>query len=171
MSEKRFTFENVEKAVRKKTFGVLTTIDSKGRPHSTGIIYAVGSPDSPFALYILVEVNYAKVRNIKRNSNVSLVVTFPHYWVRFAPASYVMFRGTAEILPSSNSDGRWAMSQTRIGRMNLRTETKLIGTELVYIKITPEPTVFCYGLGFGIMEIRGDHENAAYKVTIPANRL
>jgi len=165
----RFTFESVEKKVRKKTFGVLTTIDSKGRPHSTGIIYAVGPPEKPFALYIIVGANYAKVRNIKRNPNVSLVVIFPHYWVRFAPASYVMFRGTAEILPDSDIDGRWAMSQTRIGRMNLQTEAESIGTEFVYIKITPEPTVFCFGVGYGLMELRGHIEGAMYKVTIPEN--
>lgn len=78
-----------------------------------------------------------------------------------------MFRGTAEILPDTDTDGRWAMSQTRIGRMNLQTDTE---EELVYIKMTPEPTVFCYGVGIGIMELRGDHENAAYKVTIPKDR-
>ena len=167
MSEKRFTFESVEKAVRKKSFGVLTTIDSKGRPHSTGIIYAVGSPDKSFALYSIVAKNYAKVRNIKRNPNVSLVVTFPHYWIRFAPASYAMFRGTAEIFPDNDSDGRWAMSQSRIGRMNLQTDTE---EELVYIKLTPEPTVFCYGVGIGLMELRRDLESAAYKVTIPEDR-
>ena len=114
-----------------------------------------------------MNANYAKVRNIKQNPNVSLIVTFPHYWFRFAPASYVMFRGTAEIVSFDNADARWAMSQSRIGRMNLRTAAKLVGTELVYIKITPEPTVFCFGLGIGIMEIKGDHANAAYKVTIP----
>ncbi len=167
MSEKSITFETVEKAVRKKSFCVLTTIDSRGRPHSTGIIYAVGSPEKPFALYSIVSANYAKVRNIRRNPNVSLVVTFPHYWIRFAPASYAMFRGTAEILPVSDSDGRWAMSQSRIGRMNLQTDTD---EELVYIKLTPEPTVFCYGLGYGIMELKSGHENAAYKVTIPEGR-
>ena len=170
MTEKRFTFESVEKAVRKKTFGVLTTIDTKGRPHSTGIIYAVGSSEKPFALYSIVASNYAKVRNIKRNPNVSLVVTFPHYWIRLAPASYVMFRGTAEILPNNDEDGRWAMSQSRIGRMNLRTESEWIGTELVYIKMTPEPTVFCYGVGIGLIELRRHLENAAYKVTIPEER-
>ncbi|MHA2025384.1 MAG: pyridoxamine 5'-phosphate oxidase family protein [Candidatus Thorarchaeota archaeon] len=170
MSDKRFSFESVEKAVRKKTFCVLTTIDSKGRPHSTGIIYAVGSSDKPFALYGIVAENYAKVRNIKRNPNVSLVVTFPHYWIRFAPASYVMFRGTAEIMPDDDPDGRWAMSQTRIGRMNLQTEAEDVGADLVYIKMTPEPTVFCYGVGIGLMELRSDHENAAYKVTIPEDR-
>jgi general stress protein 26 len=166
----QFTFEMVEKKVRKKSFGVLTTIDLKERPHSTGIIYAVGAPEKPFALYSIVSANYAKVRNIKQNPNVSLVVTFPHYWVRFAPASYAMFRGTAEILPNDDADGRWAMSQTRIGRMNLQTEAEEVGAPLAYIKITPEPTVFCYGVGIGLMELRGDHENAAYKVTIPEHR-
>jgi general stress protein 26 len=166
----RFTFESVEKKVRKKSFGVLTTIDSKGRPHSTGILYVVGPPEKSFALYSIVGANYAKVRNIKRNPKVSLVVTFPHYWIRFAPASYVMFRGTAEILPGDDADGRWAMSQSRIGRMNLQTEAESIGTEFVYIKVTPEPTVFCYGVGFGLMELRSHIGNAMYKVTIPDDR-
>jgi pyridoxine/pyridoxamine 5'-phosphate oxidase len=167
----RFTFESVEKQVRKKTFGVLTTIDKKGRPHSTGVIYAVGAPEKPFALYSIVGPNAAKVRNIRSNPKVSMVVTFPHYWIRFAPASYAMFRGTADILPNDDADGYWAMSQTRIGRMNLQTDAEELGVEYVYLKINPEPTVFCYGLGYGIMELRGDHTGAAYKVTIPNNRL
>jgi len=166
----RFSFEFVEKQVRKKTFGVITTIDSKGRPHSTGIIYAVGPPEKRFALFSIAGENYVKIRNIRRNPNVSLVVTFPHYWVRFAPASYVMFRGTAEILPDDDVDGRWAMSQTRIGRMNLQTDADELGVEFVYIKITPEPTIFCYGLGYGLMEQRGNHTNVGYKVTIPGDR-
>ena len=168
MREHSFVF--VEKEVRKKSFGVLTTIDSKGRPHSTGIIYAVGPPEKPFALYSISDSQYAKVRNIKRNPNVSLVVTFPHYWIRFAPASYTMFRGTAEILPDSSVDGRWAMSQSRIGRMNLQTDADDLGVEFVYIKLIPEPTVFCYGLGYGLMELRGNHVEASYKVTIPDDR-
>ena len=170
MTSSKFDFDYVEKQVRKKTFGIISTIDSKGRPHSTGIIYAVGSPDSPFALYSIVGEKYAKVRNIKRNPKVSLVVTFPHYWIRFAPASYVMFRGTAEIVPGNDPDGHWAMSQTRIGRMNLQVEAEEIGMDFVYIKITPEPTVFCYSLGFGLMEARGNPENLGYKVTIPKER-
>jgi len=170
MTTSNFNFDFVEKQVRKKTFGVISTIDSKDRPHSTGIIYAVGPPESQFALYIVVGAKYAKVRNIKQNPNVSFVVTFPHYWIRFAPASYVMFRGTAEIVPFDDPDAQWAMSQTRIGRMNLQTEAEDSGKEFVFIKITPEPTVFCYGLGHGLMEMRKDPSNLGYKVTIPEER-
>ena len=170
MEEDRFTFEFVENAVRKKTFGILTAIDFKERPHSTGIIYGVSPPDSPFTLYILPGDNYAKVRYIRKNPQVSLVVTFPHYWLRFAPASYVMFRGTADILPFNEPDGIWAMSQSRIGRMNLNTDVEAAGTNMVFIKITPEPTIFCYGLGYGIMEMRSNHANVGYKVIIPDER-
>ena len=81
-----------------------------------------------------------------------------------------MFRGTAEILPDNDVDGRWAMSQSRIGRMNLQTDADDQGGEFVYIKLIPEPTVFCYGLGYGLMELRGNHTEASYKVTIPADR-
>jgi len=171
MANDRFSFESVEEEVRKKTFGILSTIDSKGRPHSTGIIFGDSPPTSPFALYVLVGENYAKVRNIKRNPSVSLVVTFPHYYIRFAPASYVMFRGKAEIVPITDPDARWAMSQKRIQRMNLETDPEQAGTNVVFIKIIPEPTVFCYGLGFGLMEMRGNHTNVGYKVNIPENRM
>ena len=81
-----------------------------------------------------------------------------------------MFRGTAEILPDDDVDGRWAMSQSRIGRMNLQTDADELGVEFVYIKTTPEPTVFCYGLGYGLMELRNNHAGAGYKVTIPEER-
>ena len=171
LKKDQFDFGSVEKAVRKKTFGVITTIDSKGRPHSTGIIYGVAPPTSTFNLYILTGENYVKVRNIRRNPLVSLVVTFPHYWLRFVPASYAMFRGSAEIIPFEDSDAIWAMSRSRIGRMNLNTDVESTRTNMVFIKITPEPTVFCYGLGFSAMEMRSDHTRVGYKVTIPTERL
>jgi general stress protein 26 len=171
MAGDRFSFESVERAVRSKTFGVLTTIDSKGQPHSTGIIFGVSPPTSPFALYIIASENYAKVRNIKRNPQVSLVVTFPHYYIRFAPASYAMFRGKAEIRPYNDADGRWAMNQKRIQRMNVRNEAETAGVPMVFIKIVPEPTVFCYGLGYGIMKMRSDPTSLGYKVTIPKEKL
>ncbi|MFW9805615.1 MAG: pyridoxamine 5'-phosphate oxidase family protein [Candidatus Thorarchaeota archaeon] len=166
----QFTFDFVERHVRKKTFGVLTTIDSKGRPHSTGVIYAVSPPEKPFAIYSISGAKYVKVKNIKQNPNVSLVVTFPHYWVRFAPSSYVMFRGTAQILPGDDVDGRTAMSQSRIGRMNVQTGANDSGVEYSYIKLTPEPTIFCYALGYGLREMRSNHTGLGYKVTIPEER-
>jgi general stress protein 26 len=170
ISDRVFTFDFVEKEVRKKTFGILTAIDSKGRPHSTGMLYGVSPPESKFALYMLTEEGYAKVRHIRRNPNVSLVVTFPHYYIRFAPASYVMFRGTAELVPFDDSDAQWAFSQKRILRMTQRLEPEILEKTL-FMKMNPEPTVFCFGLGISVMKLRSELTEGAYKVLIPSNRL
>ena len=170
VSNRGFTFEFIEKEVRKKTFGILTVIDSKGRPHSTGMLYGVSPPESKFALYMLTEEGYAKVRHIRRNPNVSVVVTFPHYYIRFAPASYVMFRGTAELVSLDDSDAQWAFSQKRILRMSQHLDSALLETAL-FVKINPEPIAFCYGVGIGVMELRNELTEGAYKVIIPSNRL
>ena len=170
MSKGRFTFAFVEKEIRKKTFGILTTIDAKGRPHSTGVLYGVSPPTSKFCLYIATSERYAKARNIKRNPNVSFVVTFPHYYIRFAPASYVMFRGTAELVPLDNEEGRWVFQQKRILRMTESIDPEELA-DAFFIKLHPEPTVYCYGVGIGLMELRSSHATGDYKVTIPAERL
>jgi nitroimidazol reductase NimA-like FMN-containing flavoprotein (pyridoxamine 5'-phosphate oxidase superfamily) len=161
VAKKQFTFEFVEGQVRKKSFGVLSTIDSKGMPHSTGVLYGISPPGSPFRIFNVVGKNYVKVKNIERSPRVSFVVTFPHYYLRFVPANYVMFRGTAEILPFSDQTGQKAFQTKRILRMN---------PEKTFIRIRPEPRVVCYGLGIGIMEMRSDHTNAGYSVTIPPER-
>ena len=51
MSKTTNTFEYVEKKIRKKTFGILSTVSPKNRAHSTGILYGVSSPEVPFCLY------------------------------------------------------------------------------------------------------------------------
>ena len=35
-----FPFDYVEKQLRKKNFGILTTVTPEGRPHSVGVVYA-----------------------------------------------------------------------------------------------------------------------------------
>jgi hypothetical protein len=171
MNSHRFDFEFVEKEVRRRTFGVLTTIDSEGRPHSTGILYGVAPPQSRFALYMLSVESYAKVRNIRRNPNTSLVITFPHHYLRFVPANYAMFRGASEIVALDDHDGQWAFRQHRILRFNITSAKEETLQNAVFIKLVPEPTLFCYGLGMSIMEIRRSHETGSYKVEIPEARL
>ncbi len=170
MTDPRFSFELVEKYVRNRTFGVLTTIDRKGRPHSTGILYGVSPPESRFALFILTGNDYVKTKNVQRNPNVSLIITYPHHYLRFVPDNYVMFRGTAELVPFDDEDGTWAFQQKRILRMNEDTDPTE-GGGFVFIKITPEPKVFCYGIGFGLMELRKAHTEGSYSVMIPEKRL
>jgi hypothetical protein len=159
------SYEFVERAVRKKTFGVFTTVDPKGRPHSTGILYGVSPPSAPLAMYMLTMPHYIKVRNVEANPQTTLVVPFPHRILGFVPANCVTFRGHTEVVPLSDEHGRWAFARRRILRDNMKW---LEGSDAVFPKLTPDPKVNCYGLGISLREIRRNHTAGGYSVTIPA---
>ena len=163
------SFEYVEKKVRKRKFGVLSVVDSKGRPHSTGIIYGASNPESDLAFYIVTQKNAAKVRHLKKNPNVTLTVTFPHHYLRFVPDSYVMFRGTADFV-TLDEDVQWAFSQGKLLRANLQVDSEVM-RDAVVIRIRPRKTVYVYGLGISMNQLRKDPTAARYKVRIPADRL
>lgn len=168
MPKEKPSFEYVESQLRKKTFGVLGTVDSKNRPHSTGILYGVAPKEYPFTLYIGTSKKYRKTKNIQNNPGVSFVVTFPHYYLRFAPASVVQFQGKAEILPFDDPVGRAAFQTSRILRMSLDTE--IDHSDLVFIKIIPDSKIFCYGVGIGLMELMRNPHESDYSVFVPEER-
>ena len=167
------SFEFVEAEIRKKTFGILSTIDQKGKSHSTGIIYAISPPGSIFSLYILTDRTYKKVKNIRHNSSVSFVIPFPHHFLRFVPSSCVQFQGTAEILPYEDSEAQQAFKMgNKMLMMNLKQAIKEdpIGEYTVFIKIIPNQKIFCYGLGISLMKLQKDVEIGSYSVRIPERR-
>ena len=170
MDDSKFTFDFIEKHIRKRNFGVFTNIDSKGRPHSTGVLFGVAPPQSKFALFSVVGTNHQKAKNVRNNPNVSLVVPFPHHFLRFVPDNYVMFRGKAEFTNLDDADFRWAFKQRRILRMSLESE-ELDSDNAVVIRLTPEPKVFVYGLGLSMMELRKAHTEGSYSVMIPDHRF
>jgi general stress protein 26 len=159
------SFEYVEKQLRKKSFGVISVVDSQGRPHLTGVIYAIPRRPHPFDFYVLTGTDYRKTKYIRHNPNVAFIVTFPHYWMRFVPANTVHFQGTAEILPFSDPVAQEAFQNNRITRMNLNSEYD--EHEMVFLKISPPKSLNVYGLGISVLEMRRDHTAAGYKTEIP----
>ncbi|MFX1485016.1 MAG: pyridoxamine 5'-phosphate oxidase family protein [Promethearchaeota archaeon] len=163
---KESRFELVERKVRGKSFAVISTVDSKNAPHSTGVVFVMSPPEEDLMFYVLTQSKSAKVRNIRRNPNVSLVVTFPHYYLRFIPASSVMIRGTADLVGLDDPGAQAAFAQK--GRKLDADSEELKGT--VVIRIKPRKTIYVYGVGVGVNQMRKDPTSARYKVTIPAER-
>ena len=163
------TFEFIEKQIRKKTFGIISTIDQKGHSHSTGIVYGIASSKSNFALYILTHRNYKKVKNIEKSNSVSFVIPFPHHILRFVPASCVQFQGTAQILPFNDINAQKSFNNgPKILKTNLKQVSKMSNKEegVVFIKIIPNEKLFCYGLGISLIKLRKNIESGSYFVRI-----
>ncbi|MFW9995107.1 MAG: pyridoxamine 5'-phosphate oxidase family protein [Candidatus Odinarchaeota archaeon] len=171
MERKHFTFSFIENQIRNKTFGVLTTVNQDGTPHSTGILYGVSPPSDKFALYFLTSKEYKKVRNIKVNPNVSLIIPFPHYYIRFAPSGTVMFKGKAGLVSLSEREIQDVFSKKRVLRFVIKQTSEQDEESLAFIRIKPDPKVLCFGVGYNVLKLRKGHRQGGYSVTIPEERL
>lgn len=171
MNEHQFTFSFVEKQIRTKTFGVLTTLNKDGTPHATGILYGVAPPSSKFVLFCLTSKEYKKVRNIKLNPNVSFLIPFPHYYVRFAPSSTVTFQGKADFIKVDNTEIQEIFTKKRVLKLIIEEIQQGKQESMTFIRIKPNPKVLCYGLGYNVFKMRNAHGQGGYSVIIPQDRL
>jgi len=158
-----FSFQYVEKQIRKKNFGILSSVTSQGRAHSVGVVYGVPPSEQPFSIYLITRASLKKAKNIRMNPNVSFVVPFPHYFLRFIPSSCIQFQGTAEILPADDPIAAKIFQSSIVLRRSLE-HTKTLG-EPVFICIVPDEKIFCWGLGATLLQIiRGKTSNCFVKV-------
>ncbi|MHA2472646.1 MAG: pyridoxamine 5'-phosphate oxidase family protein [Promethearchaeota archaeon] len=167
MVKQKFDFHFIKNIIRKKTFGILTTLNNDGSPHTSGIIYGVSNKDDKFALYLLTYKKNKKVRNIQRDPKVSFVIPFPHHILRFIPSGAITINGIAKILPVNTKEIIQVFEDKRILRMLIADIDFENDTDYVFIKIEPKSKIFCYGVGFSIWKLRSSHTTGGYTVTIP----
>ncbi|MGI0078673.1 MAG: pyridoxamine 5'-phosphate oxidase family protein [Nitrososphaerales archaeon] len=161
MPQSNLTWNTVKKELRKRSYGIISTISKDGRPHSTGILYATSNVDQ-FCLYVLTDKSSAKARNITHNPNISFVVPIPRRLLRFIPPGSVQFQGTAEIVPLSE-DVRKAFSRSIALRQTLGSAST---DDSCFVKIIPDTVVFTYGLGVSLMQLVRNPDSAVGKVRI-----
>jgi uncharacterized pyridoxamine 5'-phosphate oxidase family protein len=175
MKKHDFSFSFIEKKVRSKTFGILTTLNEDGTPHSTGILYGVSPPSSKFSLYFLTSKKYKKVRNIKKNPNISFIIPFPHYYIRFAPSGTVTFNGKVSLIPTTGIKNNFKIksifSRKRVLRLILKEIEKQKTDSLTFGKIIPHSKVLCHSVGYNLLKLRKGHKQGGYSVLIPTERL
>jgi Pyridoxamine 5'-phosphate oxidase len=166
-----FTFAYVEKLLRRKNFGVLTSITPEGKPHSIGVVYAVSPSTEPFCIYVITRPVLKKARNIQNNLNISFVVPFPHYIFRIIPPACIQFQGKARLVPIDNPIALKAFQNAIVLRRSMMHSIDL--GESTFIRIVPDDKIFSFGIGATIWQflLRSQNKNLEnFYVTVPENR-
>ena len=169
IKENKFDYEFIEGFLRKQTFGILCTADQKGIPHAVGMLYGVSPPKTKLSLYMMTAKGSKKTRNIEQNPNVAVIIPFPHHIIRFAPSNVIQFQGKAELIPFNDSEAHKVFKSKSIlrGNLNQVKHYKNPDEELIFIKITPNIRINCYGLGVSLLKINKEHQAANYCVEVP----
>ncbi|MGB8502307.1 pyridoxamine 5'-phosphate oxidase family protein [Mycobacterium sp.] len=173
MTTRQSGFDVIERALRRHTFGTPSTLTEQGRPHATGVEYAVSAPGAPLALYVTTRTTTRKVRNIQAHPDVPFVVPVPHRLIALFPPSAIQFQGSASIISSQDDGAVRAFNSSWFFRRILATEHRIVaqGGDLCFIRIRPDPPVFTYALGMSPVENMRRPRQAIGRVAIPADRL
>ena len=165
-------FDGVERALRRHTFGTLSTLTRHGTPHATGVVYAVAPHDERLALYVTTRTTTRKVYNIQARSDVAFVVPVPRPFLPAFPPRAIQFLGTAEVVAADSEGALRAFESSWFLRRILRTEQRIVteGGDLCFIRIRPERALFTYGMGMSLLDNVRRPRHAIGRVQIPQDR-
>lgn len=164
MNNSKLTRSYIENQIRKKTFGVLSTVSPKGRAQSSGVLYGVSDSSEVLKIYILTGKNYKKVENIAKNPNVSFTITFPHYYFRMVPASTIQFQASARLVSIDDEKALRSYKKKRILRMVLNWDDEYEKEDMVFIELIPISKYNCYGVGFPFIHLARHASDAFYQI-------
>lgn len=160
----------VLRELRRHNFAVLSTTDEHGRPRSAGVNYGVSTPGGDLAIYVMTRRHLQKTRNIACDPHVAFVVPLRRRLLWFLPPATIQLSGRADILDRDDPAGVGVFKDFWMGRRILEAyaESSRRGeTRICFLKITPDPVVRSYMVGYGVWEMRSRMESGAAKVVIP----
>lgn len=166
----RVTFDTVLKELKRRNFGVLSTVTKDGRSHSAGVHYCVSPPTRPLEIYVMTRTKLKKARNIIANPNVSFVMPLRRRLLTFVPPPCIQFQGQAEIVDWKDEVGVQAFKASFMCRIILGMYEDMYrrgDTSICFLRITPYSAIFTYGVGVSLWEMKRHMEVASAKVEIP----
>ena len=170
VTNQRVTAELVLRHLERRNFAVLSTISRENRPHSAGVNYGVSRSVRNLALYVMTRTHLQKARNIAQNPHVSLVVPLTRRLLWFLPPPVIQLHGRAEILDWADAEGTEVFQRFWMGRRILaayRESHRRGETRICFLRITPDPEVSTYMVGYSVWRLRTRMESGAGKVVIP----
>jgi hypothetical protein len=165
--------DTVLRALRRRKFGMLSTLSEHERPHATAVVYAVSPPAESLALYVTTRTTNRKARNVQARADVAFVIPVSRFYAPGFPPAAIQFQGTASVVPRTDEAALRAFRSSWFSRRILATEQRIVaqGGELCFIRIRPDPMIFTYGIGMSPLRTARHPREAIGRVAIPANQL
>lgn len=145
----------VLRLLAKRSFCTLATADRSGRPHNTGVLYALVAD----RLYVNTRRGSRKARNIAANPAVSVCI--PIRRAPVGPPSLVQFQSRAELCELSDPEIERLVASGELRALTSHGELELEGSCFVRISLPGRLTT--YGLGMPLRQlIRNPLDGAGY---------
>ncbi len=138
----------VRKAVARRSYAVLATVSTAGRPHAAGVLYALVGDD----LWVSTHRDSRKGRNVATTPHVGL--TIPVRRIPLGPPSAVQAQARAEVVALDDPRVARLVADGSLKGITSHGELDLPGG--CFLRITPNRTVHTYGLGLSLWALARD---------------
>jgi general stress protein 26 len=149
--------ERTKKAVRRKSFAVLSTVSAAGFPHAAGVLYA--SVDT--TLYVHTMRSSRKARNVADTGRAAVVI--PVRRLPIGPPFTVQFQATASVLAMDDAEIVAHLDKGRLGKIT--GYGALEEPDGCFIRITPAARVHTYGIGVSAIAVARDPLHVGDRIT------
>lgn len=136
------------RAIRRRSFAVLSTVSNAGFPHAAGVSYAaVGS-----VLYVNTHRSSRKALNVVDNARVAVVI--PVRRVPIGPPFNVQFQATAQVIDMDDPRISALLAAGELG--DITSHGELEEPDGCFLQITPNGRIHTYGIGVSILAVAKD---------------
>jgi hypothetical protein len=140
--------ERTLRAIRKRSFAVLSTVSSAGYPHAAGVAFSAVDA----TLYVSTMRSSRKARNVAANDRVALVI--PVRRLPVGPPFNVQFQGRAVILASDDPE---ITSLVEAGSLRgITGHGELDEPDGCFLRIVPNGRLHTYGIGVSALAVARD---------------
>jgi hypothetical protein len=155
------SYEDISKAIAKRSFATLATVSPEQQPHAVGVVYAAVDG----VLYVSADRSSRKARNIVGNPNVFVSINVRR--MPFGPPpSSIQFSAKAELLPVDHPD---VVALAKAGRLKaIVGHGELDRPGSCIVRVTGSGVIHTYGLGMSLKALGKDPLNAAGRVVVPS---
>ena len=142
----------VARAIRRRSFGVLSTVSPAGRPHAAGVVYDVVDDPRGLRLYVNTFRDSRKARNVEANGHVAFVI--PVRRVPVGPPFSIQFQGRASVVDMHAEEIRDLVSRNLLTHSGGHGALEEPGG--CFIRIEPAGRIHTYGLGVSTIAVARD---------------
>lgn len=136
------------RAIRSRSFAMLSTVSSAGFPHAAGVSYA--AIDS--TIYVNTERSSRKARNVAADERVALVI--PVRRLPIGPPFTVQLQGRATLLAVDDPEITEHLAGGRLKAVTSHGE--LEEPDGCFLRIVPNGRVHTYGIGVSALALARD---------------
>jgi hypothetical protein len=142
----------VARAIRRRSFGILSSVSAAGRPHAAGVVYDVVDDPRGLRLYVNTFRDSRKARNVETNGHVAFVI--PVRRVPVGPPFSIQFQARASVVDVHCAE----ITDLVAGKLlaNSGGHGALDEPGGCFIRIEPVGRIHTYGLGVSTIAVARD---------------